>query len=229
MKRTFKILGIIFGSIITLIIIAGLVFIYGSNYISAKYEIENPIYEADKIWTFKAEFYDLEDSLNRIDTIMLTTYNQRFLLFQNKVTWSLKKGKKEVQQTTGIIEDNKKIWLHPPRFEDYYDFTEYSAFPEIRKPVSIGNKWNTQMILGTYATKESGSKMEVKYIIERIDTLTKNPLNREVIILGQGISGLGLYKNLMTFTDELGFTKMKYTKENGEKLIIELIDITERN
>lgn len=229
MKRTLKIIGIVIGTLLGSLVILGLIFIYGSNFIEAKYEIDNPIYEADKIWTFKAEFYDTNDSIVRIDTIMLTTFNQRFLIFQNKVIWSLKKGNKEVEQTTGIVEDKNKIWLHPPRFEDYYDYTEYSAFPEIKKPVSVGEKWNTTLMLGTYATKESGSKLNVTYKIESVDTIQINPTIRKVIILGQGTSGLGKYVNLITFTDELGFTKMNYTKDNGERLVIKLIEKKDRN
>lgn len=229
MKRTFKILGIVIGSLVGLLLLLGVVFIYGSNYIEAKYEIENPIYNADKTWKFKAEFYDSNDSIFRVDTIFLTTYNQRFLIFQNKVTWSLKKGNKKVEQTTGIVEDENKIWLHPPRFDDYYEFTEYSAFPEIKKPVSIGGTWSTTLMLGTYATDESGSKLNATYKIERVDTLNKNPVNRKVTILGQGESGLGIYKNLMTFTDELGFIEMNYTKENGQRLMITLIERKNRN
>lgn len=223
MKRTLKVLGIVIGSLLGILVVIGLVFIYGSKFIKAKQEIDDPVYEVDKIWAFKAGFYDDQDSIVRVDTIELTTYNQRFLIFQNKVTWSLKKGNKEIEQTTGIVENENKIWLHPPRFDDYYEYTEYSAFPEVRKPIMVGETWSTTLMLGSYATEESGPKLEVAYKIESVDTLEMNPLNRKAIILGQGTSGLGKYEALMTFTDKLGFIEMNYIKNNGEKLVIELI------
>ena len=223
MNKTLKVVGIVTGIFLGAIFLLAVVFIYGSKYIGAKYEIDDPVYDADKTWTFKAEFYDSNFNVLRTDTIILTTYDQRFLIFQNKVTWSLKKGNTETTQTTGIREDQHEIWLHPPRFDGYSEFTEYSAFPAIKKPISVEKEWNTSLMLGTYATQESGSKLIVNYSVESIDTIHANPIVREVKIMGQGTSGLGKRKNLMTFTEKLGFVKLDYSKENGEKLVIQLI------
>lgn len=228
MNKIFKIIGIIVGAIIVLIIlIGGLVYI-GSKMMDAKYGTKDPTYAPNKTWIYKAKFLNQRNALTKTDTIELKTYNERFVWTQNKLTWELK-HKDEVQvETTGFEESSNRIWLHPPRFDNYYQFTEYSAFPEIRYPFENGRSWNTKLTLGTYATEESGSQMTMKYEINRIDTLGLAPLNRKVLVIGQGKSGLGNYTNRMVFTDSLGFKKMTYEKENGKKLIMELIEKASR-
>lgn len=228
MKKALKIFGIIVGSIIGLII-GIMVFVYiGSKMMNAKYETKNPTYEPNKAWIYKAKFLDQESDATRTDTITLKTYNERFMMTQNKLTWQLNRESEDQVETTGFEESSNRIWLHPPRFDGYYQFTEYSAFPEIRYPLEKGRSWKTQLTLGTYATEESGSQMTMKYEIKRIDTLSLNLLNRKVLVLGQGKSGLGNYTNRMVFTDSLGFKKMTYEKEDGEKLLLELIEKTSK-
>ncbi|MDI3479148.1 MAG: hypothetical protein PWQ14_294 [Rikenellaceae bacterium] len=224
MKKFFKILGIVIGSIAALLILIGIVVFGGSYLLDAKKEVENPVYPPDKTWTFTAEFYDTENKLIRTDTLKLKTINQRFMLTQNKIKWILKSNNKTSEEITGIIENEKRLWIHPPRFDDYFEFTEYSAFPEIRKPISINNKWGTQLMLGTYADKEMGNKMTLEYSIINIDTINTSPTIINVKILGKGKSGLGTYTCEMDFHEKKGFTKLTYLKQNNEKLIIQLID-----
>ncbi|HAL64844.1 MAG TPA: hypothetical protein DCP10_04665 [Bacteroidales bacterium] len=135
MKKFFKILGIIIGSIVALLILIGIVVFGGSYLLNAKKEVENPVYPPDKTWTFTAEFYDTANKLTRTDTLKLKTINQRFMLTQNKIKWILNSDNKTIEETTGMIENEKRLWIHPPRFDDYFEFTEYSAFPEIRRPI----------------------------------------------------------------------------------------------
>ena len=207
-----------------LLILIGIVVFGGSYLLDAKKEVENPVYPPAKTWTFAAEFYDTANKLTRTDTLELKTINQRFMLTQNKIKWILKSDDKTLEETTGIIENKKRLWIHPPRFDDYFEFTEYSAFPEVRRPISIDNKWGTQLMLGTYADKETGNKMTVEYNITNIDTINTSPTIRNVEILGKGNSGLGTYTCKMDFQENKGFTKLTYLKENNEKLIIHLID-----
>ena len=227
MKRTFKILGIVAGSVLFLIA-AGAFILYGSNYISASYEVDNPVYGPDKVWHFRADFYDSSGNLVQTDTILLTSYNQRFLFFQNKVTWSLQKGNTLTEETTGVVEDKTRLWLHPPRFDAYVEFTEYSAFPEIRPQIDTGTTWEMQLTLGTFATKESGPKLNMTYDVESIDTVSTKPLKREITILGKGVCGFGTATNHIVYSDFDGFTRMTYTRPNNQKLIIELIRTSPR-
>lgn len=224
MKKFFKILGIIIGSIVALLILIGIAVFGGSYLLDAKKEAENPVYPPDSSWTFTAEFYDSTNKMIRTDTLKLKTIDQRFMLTQNKIKWILKSEDKTLEETTGIIENEKKLWIHPPRFDDYFEFTEYSAFPEIRRPITIDMSWETQLMLGSYADEETGKNMPVEYNIISIDTLNTNPIIRNVEILGKGKSGLGTYTCDMVFHEKKGFTQLTYLKKNNEKLIIQLID-----
>jgi hypothetical protein len=225
MKKFFKIIGIIIGSILALLISIGIIVFGGSYLLDAKKEIEKPVYPADKIWTFSAEFYNTSSNLTRTDTVQLKTSNQRFMLTQNSITWILKSNDLILEETTGIIETENRLWIHPPRFNDYYDFTEYSAFPEIRQPISDTLAWEATILLGTFANDNTGNKVTMNYSITKIDTLNISPMNRKIEILGEGKSGLGVYTCKMDFQENVGFTKLSYTKENKEQLILKLLKI----
>ncbi|MDQ3046716.1 MAG: hypothetical protein M3R27_04140 [Bacteroidota bacterium] len=220
-KIVIRILAIILG--IALLLLA--VIYFGSKIASFRKSVENPVYGPKKEWVFKATFFDAYGKTIQSDTLILTTYNERFLLMQNKITWSLnKKGDDaEAVEITGIIETEKEIWIHPPRFAGYFEFTEYAPFPEVKFPILPNNQWKGSLSLGTYATKESGNQIKKEYSIHSIDTLSSIPLCREIQITGTGISGLGNYINEFTYNEIEGFTYMRYTKKNGERLIIELL------
>jgi len=222
MKKTLKITGIVLGCIVGIILLIGIIVFAGSEMMSAKYGVKNPTLEPGKTWIYEANFYGQEGNLINQDTLKLRIYNDRFLFTQNKLTWTLKKD--GTTKYTGFVENQEKIWIHPIRFENYYEYTEYSAFPEIRFPLKEGRTWKAKLTLGSYATEESGSSVKVNYEIIGIDTLANKPLNRKVKILGKGKSDLGVYENKMIFSDSLGFEKFTYKKANDKKLVLKLIE-----
>lgn len=63
------------------------------------------------------------------------------------------KGTFQFLPNTGIIESKERVWLHPPRHDEFL-FLEYSPFPEIRFPLTDGNKWKWQLNIGTLWTNE---------------------------------------------------------------------------
>lgn len=66
---------------------------------------------------------------------------------------------KELSQriyNTGIIENNERIWMHPPR-NGVFSVLEYSPFPEIRFPANLKRKWSMSLALGKHwENKEYG-------------------------------------------------------------------------
>ena len=217
-----KSLGIILSIILLLI---GIVY-FGSKMLGFKKTVDNPVYGPSSKWVYEATFFDLDGQVINTDTVTLTTYDERFLLVQNKITWSLNKrdGSFEAMEMTGIVETGQEIWIHPPRFKGYYEFTEYAPFPELNYPLKINKIWTGTLSLGTYATEKTGSKLDKEYFVKSIDTLSLTPIITESKIIGIGKCGLGTYKNEFTFNSQNGFTSMQYTKQTGEQLILELID-----
>ena len=49
--------------------------------------------------------------------------------------------------TTGIIENDKKIWFHPPR-NNQYTLTEIAPFPDFRKNKKVGDSYSSVTIMG---------------------------------------------------------------------------------
>lgn len=88
---------------------------------------------------------------------------------------------------TGVVETAKIIWIHPPRFEEYIQFTEYAPFPEFNYNYNVGHKWNNQLILGSYGSDKYGKTVQKEYIIYKIDTVEFNPLVRNVYIFSSGV------------------------------------------
>lgn len=183
---------------------------------------KSKVYQPGNVWIYLGRFYDASGKETRRDTFQLRTFHDRFLLFQGKVMWFLKKGNTTVEETTGIVENGEKLWLHPPRFDDYVAFTEYSAFPEIRKPVVPGDTWKSHFRLASFATKESGPDLFMDYSVTSSETLHDRRHTRSVIN-GRGTSLLGTITNLMHFHDSLGFTRLEYTRPTGERLVIVLL------
>mgnify|MGYP000677812306 FL=1 len=85
--------------------------------------------------------------------------------------------------------------------------------------------WEATILLGTFANDNTGNKVTMNYSITKIDTLNISPMNRKIEILGEGKSGLGVYTCKMDFQENVGFTKLSYTKENKEQLILKLLKI----
>ncbi len=226
MKRFIKIVVRILVVITGIALLLLAVVYFGSKLAGFKKSVENPVYGPNREWIFQSKFIDTAGKTIHYDTLVLTSYNERFLLMQNKVTWSLNKTGEnaEAVEITGIVETGKELWIHPPRFPGYFEFTEYAPFPEIKFPVLLNRSWTGTLTLGTYATERSGSKMEKEYKISSIDTISHDPVIREIKITGTGVSGLGSYMNEFTFNEKDGFTLMHYTKMNGEQLIIQLIE-----
>lgn len=224
--KILKIIGIILGTVIGLVVLIALsVFLY-SKLAGAKKAVQNPVYDTGNTWTYLARFYDAQHRLQKEDTLEMVTNDARFFVSQNKITWWLHRGKEKTWSVTGLIEDPDRIWLHPPRFDGYYEFTEFASFPCVRFPAVVGKTWSTKLSLGSYATEQTGPSLKEAYEITAIDTVSFAPLSRVITVQGTGTCKLGVYQHQMTYTDSAGFTQFEYTKQNGEKLIMALASKT---
>ena len=229
MKKVLKIAGVIIGSILGLVILIVIGTLIISKFLGYKKEVENPIYQPNHEWTYDAYFYNESGNLLDSQVVKLKIFDERFFISQTKIKWIFEKNNATsgVTETTGVIENDKRVWIHPPRSNNFTSFTEYSGFPEVRFPVEVGKTWKSALTLGTYATEKSGNKLNVDYeiISDSEHILTNNGVFDCIKIKAVGSSGLGEYSHTYYFDSTYGFVYSEYEKSAGEKLILSLKDI----
>lgn len=128
--------------------------------------------------------------------------------------------------TEGIVENSKKVWMHPFRYH-HYQFTEVAPFPKIKLPASIGNKWTVTVYGYSGWGDWDDSQTKSKYKIEgkenvdiRIGTLT----DCWKIKAKSKNSKAGKSKLIYWYHEHYGFVKLEYTNFRKQKLIIELVE-----
>lgn len=127
---------------------------------------------------------------------------------------------------TGLIENEKNIWLHPPR-EFLFRILELNPFPYIKYPLQIGHKWTGDLLIGGQwgdkRWKEWSGNILNKYQYKITDKKTVNtPLGSMecYVIESEAKSELGITKLTSYFNEQFGFVKLMYT--NIDKSTIEI-------
>jgi outer membrane lipoprotein-sorting protein len=138
-----------------------------------------------------------------------------------------------LKETTGKIENDTIIWLHPPRSNQYI-YTYLSAYPEVRfNELKIGGNWqskisiakgfpNNEEFVGTVTnnfivrdylttTTVAGNSIENCWIIESSDKHSK---------LGES------YSTFIFDEKYYGFIRMEFEYYNGIKIIFNLKEVT---
>jgi hypothetical protein len=132
-------------------------------------------------------------------------------------------------ERTGLVENKRNIWLHPPRTYSF-KILELAPFPYVKSPYKKGHTWKWALTIGdvyadtNYATWKGQIQNKCKYkivdtnvIIQtdfgdlpcyKIISVAKNPL---------GKTYLTSYFNL-----KYGFVRLEYVNINGSTLIIQL-------
>lgn len=127
---------------------------------------------------------------------------------------------------TGLIENEKNIWLHPPR-EFLFRILELNPFPYIKYPLQIGHTWTGDLLIGGQwgdkRWKEWSGNILNKYQYKITD---KKKINTALgsmecyVIESEAKSELGTTKLTSYFNEQFGFVKLMYT--NIDKSTIEI-------
>jgi hypothetical protein len=130
--------------------------------------------------------------------------------------------------TTGLIENELNVWLHPPR-EYLFKILELNPFPYIKYPLEVGNSWNWKLKIGSAwgdkRWKVWSGIIENKYQysivgIEKIKTIF-GTLDC-YIVEGQAESELGKTKLTSYFNEKYGFVRLEYTNIDNSKIEMNL-------
>lgn len=133
------------------------------------------------------------------------------------------------KNSTGLVENNQNIWIHPPRF-GFLRSLETCPFPYIILNKPIGYKWNDAMSIGNYwSDKRWGTwdnRLLLKYNYEIIgEEIIKTPLGnlKSLKVYSSATSEIGKSILISYFNETYGFIKLEYTLFNGIKIDLNLI------
>lgn len=200
---------------------------------------QTSIFSAGKQFKYLAIY---EDSINQIyihDTIELfitdipwkhQPYRQKTMIWKyNDNTDSIVKSKLFSIgwikfDSTGFIENEEMIFIHPPR-NNQFSYTEIAPFPQLLYPLENNNEFQRFLFIGTGWGEWDNLKLKNNYEIVK---------NEKIVILDNEIdcwfinsfseSELGVSYMDFIFNNEIGFIKMNYKFYDNKKIKFELID-----
>ena len=120
-------------------------------------------------------------------------------------------------ETTGLIENDGYMWLHPPRWEKL-SVLEYFPFPEITKNMECDSKYG-RIFFGRVDFLDRWMLLRYKMFVECDGNKT--------IIRGKAKSRRGEWLEEMVFDKEKGFTDMFFYAPDNVEIKLKLIDVVE--
>jgi hypothetical protein len=120
-------------------------------------------------------------------------------------------------EVTGLVENDKNIWTHPPRHQ-FFAITEFNSFPFIKTPYKVGTKWKSGLTAGYFASYE---RFDLKWegiletkedleIIDKVDLPTVFGTLPCFVVKGICKSRLTESTSFFYFNEEYGFVKIVY-------------------
>lgn len=154
-------------------------------------------------------------------------YNQTVILYDFKLLG----GESWNNEMTGVIENRKNLWLHPPR-TGLFGILELNPFPYIKQPIKVGAEWTWKLKFGDqWANKwwqlwKGENENEIHYKITGKTTIkTKLGVLKCYVVESEAKSALGSTKLVSYYHKDFGFVKLNYTNIDKSKLALELQSI----
>ncbi len=197
-------------------------YLYGNKVDYSTERLQSRIYNPESVYTFNYRYIDSagkemffrikkyrtwefveidQNDGNIVKDFKMEILNRKLVydnssFYQTGISYIIDKS----VTTTGLIENNRNIWLHPPR-EYLFQILELNPFPYIKSPFEIGHIWEWKLDIGGHwgdkRWKEWTGSIENKYqyCIVGIDKL-KTPFGILdcYIIESQAVSELGTTK-----------------------------------
>jgi hypothetical protein len=160
------------------------------------------IFAHDTVIEYGIEYFQSKNQLKTEESIFLTITGRKWEKdkSQSEVIWtyhSRPETRRKFQDqfsigwfstdTTGVIENETKVWLHPPR-HNQYSLTEIAPFPDFRKNLTKGDTYSSILYTGSGFGVWDGRKIKSIYLVEDVriehgDTLwtisAKSALNED--------------------------------------------------
>ena len=151
-------------------------------------------------------------------------YNQTIIQYD----YLTETGKAPFVGSSGVIENEANIWMHPPR-DKYFRILELNPFPFIKAPYEIGTTWDWTLTIGSGWADERWHVWEGQIENQYVYTITeKKKIKTGVgqlecfVIESVATSRIGQTKLISFFHPEYGFVRLEYTNIDGSKTNLEL-------
>ena len=129
--------------------------------------------------------------------------------------------------TTGYIENETRLFLHPPRHQ-HYTIIELAPFPEIDLPLEKSKEYQRILFTSTGWGEYSQLKIKNKYLIKGSHEIEwNNKLINVWDIQSKSHSEVGTSAADFVFNNQLGYIEIDYRFFNGIEISIKLIQINE--
>lgn len=166
------------------------------------------------------------DDINRFLSIdssySQTVFEYSYMNSNNKIIW---------QESTGVIDNNLNLWIHPPRY-NMFKILQINPYPFVihdnkkRKwswSLKVGENWSDSR----WKRWENTIKVESLYQKHRkkIKIDSKLGVLKCTLIEASAFSTLGNTSLKIYYHQNYGFVKLEYINIDGSTIILELIEI----
>lgn len=132
---------------------------------------------------------------------------------------------------TGIVENNRNVWIHPPR-GNFFKVLNTCPYPYVQLPLYIGRKWSDKMRISNHwadpnwAIWEKKLKMDLSYEVIGKESISVNDKEYECFVIKSvAISKIGKCELLFYYNEELGFINMRYDILSKIRVHFDLSDV----
>ncbi len=187
----------------------------------------------------KAWFLVSTDSLKdeTVDKVVLTVVGTNDWWQKNKpdydqtvISYKYPKvsGETKFSSTTGLIENTKNVWAHPPR-DKLFRILEINPFPFIQAPYEVGNKWDWSLKIGSswgderWKIWEGAIENKCQYEITDKKMISTKLGEMECYeIQSTATSSIGQTHLTAYFNMDKGFVKLDFTNIDATKTVLEM-------
>jgi len=139
------------------------------------------------------------------------------------------------KEASGLVENEKNIWIHPFRSPKYFKMLNLNAYPFVKFPLEIDKEWDWTLNVGNMFSDrawklwDGNTPRYHKYkVIDKRSFKTRHLGFRNVWVLRSKTSGdLGPTQLDSYFDEELGFVKLHYFNIDGSQFVFDLRSINE--
>lgn len=191
---------------------------------------ENKLYQSGKIWNYEAEYRSV-DSLFNYEIQMIPGGS---FLFQQKIKWLVTVPDSlrtegflfRSDATTGFIESEEKIWLHPPRTHRFKYITQLAPYPQVQFPLVLGDtiKGSINMVGNWGAWNGKSTSYELVLTSKEYSAMYQDSL---WVLQGRGVLEQDTATVTHRFSETKGFVESLYENNRGVYFYMKLKEVEE--
>ncbi|HMN89053.1 MAG TPA: hypothetical protein PKD70_00380 [Saprospiraceae bacterium] len=137
-------------------------------------------------------------------------------------------GNTRYSEMTGIVENERNIWMHPPRSK-LFRILELNPFPFIQTPYQVGHEWTWTQQIGSYWSDARWKEWKGAITNTYTYRITNKKMVRTTFgtlecyeVRAKAESELGETEMTGLFNPDYGFVQLDYVNIDGSRMVMEL-------